>query len=98
MAYPSNHDENDPAYNVTADELRQFVERAEQLNAETQDIADQRKELFAEIKGRGYDAKAVRKIIARRKRKPNEIAEEEAVIEIYESALGIAYEKVLSDL
>lgn len=81
-------DATDP-YNVTADELRQFIERAEHLAAEKKDIAEQEKELFAEAKGRGYDTKAMRKILALRKRKPDEIAEEEAVLELYKQALGM---------
>ena len=75
--------------NVTADELRQFIERAEQLAAEKDDNSEQEKELFAEAKGRGYDTKAMRKIIALRKRKPDDIAEEEAVLELYRQALGM---------
>ena len=43
---------------------------------------------MAEAKGRGYDTKVLRKIIALRKRKPDDIAEEEAVLELYKSALG----------
>ena len=74
---------------VTADELRQFVERIEQLDAEKRDIMEQSKELFAEAKGRGYDPKVMRKVIALRKRKPDEIAEEEAIIDMYRSALGM---------
>lgn len=77
------------AYNVTADELRQFIERAEQLASEKKDVAEQEKELFAEAKGRGYDTKVMRKVIALRKRKPDEIAEEEAIIEMYKAALGM---------
>lgn len=77
------------AYNVSADELRQFVERAEQLASEKKDVAEQEKELFAEAKGRGYDTKVMKKVIALRKRKPDEIAEEEAVIDMYRSALGM---------
>lgn len=77
-------------YSVTADELRAFIERAEQLAAEKRDIAEQEKELFAEAKGRGYDTKVLRKVIALRKRKPDEIAEEEAVLEMYKTALGMA--------
>ena len=74
---------------LTADELRQFIERAEQLAAEKKDIAEQEKELFADAKGRGFDVKAMRKIIALRKRKPDEISEEDAVLELYKSALGM---------
>jgi len=75
--------------NVTADELRQFIERAEQLAAEKDDISEQEKDLFAEAKCRGYDTKIMRKIISLRKRKPDDIAEEEAVLELYRQALGM---------
>lgn len=80
----------DDAYSVTADELRQFIERAEQLAAEKADIAAQEKELFAEAKGRGYDTKVMRKVIALRKRKPDEVAEEQAVLDLYLQALGMS--------
>lgn len=78
------------AYGVTADELRQFIERAEQLAAEKKDISEQEKELFAEAKGRGYDTKVMKKVLALRKRKPDDIAEEEAVLDMYKAALGMA--------
>lgn len=76
-------------YSVTADELRQFIERVEQLEAEKADLAEQAKEVFAEAKGRGYDTAVMRKVIALRKRKPDEIAEEEAIMEMYKAALGM---------
>ncbi len=77
------------SYRVTADELRQFVERYERLEAEKKDIADQQKEVMAEAKGRGYDTGVLRKVIALRKREPDDIAEEEAVLELYKEALGM---------
>lgn len=82
-------DAND-AYNVTADELRQFIERFEQLESEKKDVVEQQKELMAEAKGRGYDTKVMKKVIALRKRKPDEIAEEEAVLDMYKAALGMS--------
>lgn len=81
-------DQKDP-YQVTADELRQFVERIEQLEAEKKDISEQIKEVFAESKGRGYDTKALKTIISIRKKDKDQVAEEEAVLEIYMSALGM---------
>ena len=77
-------------YAVTAEELRQFIERVEQLEAEKRDLAEQLKETMAEAKGRGYDTKILRKLIALRRRKPDEIAEEEAVLEAYKAALGMS--------
>ncbi|HBD92299.1 MAG: hypothetical protein A2092_08795 [Rhodobacteraceae bacterium GWE1_64_9] len=81
-------DTSDP-YNVTADELRQFIERFEQLEAEKKDVAEQQKELMAEAKGRGYDTKVMKKVVALRKRKPDDIAEEEAILDMYKQALGM---------
>lgn len=82
------HNSGDP-YSITADELRQFIERFERMEAEKKDIAESQKELMAEAKGRGYSTKIMRRIIALRKRRPDEIAEEEAVLELYKSALGM---------
>lgn len=76
-------------YRVTADELRQFVERIERLEQEKKDIADQVKEVYAESKGRGYDAKALRAIVSLRKKDKDQVAEEEAVLEMYKEALGM---------
>lgn len=80
----------DQAFSVAADELRQFIERYEQLEAEKKDIADQAKEVMAEAKARGYDTKVIRKIIALRKRRPDEVAEEEAILDLYKAALGMS--------
>jgi len=74
---------------VAADELKQFVERIE---AQTSMIADEKdilKDIFAEIKSRGYDCKIVRMIVKDRKRKADDIAEEQAVLDMYKSALGM---------
>ncbi len=76
-------------YNVTAEELRQFIERFERLEAEKAEIADQQKEVMAEAKGRGYDTKVMRKVIALRKRDKDDIAEEEAILDMYKEALGM---------
>ena len=80
----------DSAFRVTGAELRAFIERIERLAAEKKGLADQQKEVFAEAKGRGYDTKIIRRVIALRKREPDDIAEEEAVLEMYKEALGMA--------
>jgi len=80
----------DNTYRVTADELRQFIERIERLDAEKKDIGDQQKEVMAEAKGRGYDVKVIRKLIMLRRRDQGEVAEEEAVLELYKEALGMS--------
>jgi len=84
-----NQPATDAAYNVTADELRQFIEQYEHLEAEKKDITEQQKEVMAEAKARGYDTKVMRKIVALRKRDRDDIAEEEAILEMYKAALGM---------
>ena len=79
---------SDRAYRVSAGELRQFVERFERLAAEKQDIADQQKEVMAEAKARGYDAKALREVIRQRKRDPADLAEFESLVDLYRTTLG----------
>ena len=86
----ATEDEKSENYRVTAGELRQFVERYERLDEEKKAIAEQMTEVLAEAKGRGYDVKVLRKIISLRKRDENDIAEEEAVLEMYKEALGMA--------
>ena len=73
----------DRTYSVTADELRSFIERLERLDAEKKDLAEAQKEVLAEAKGRGYGTRAIRKLIALRKRDASDLSEEEAVLEMY---------------
>jgi len=74
---------------VAVDELRLLIERAERLEEEKRGIADDVKDVMAEAKGRGYDPKAIRKILAIRKKKKEEYQEEEAILEVYLQALGM---------
>lgn len=83
-------DEKSENYRVTAGELRQFIERFERLDEEKKSLAEQQKEVMSEAKARGYDTKVMRKVIALRKRDKDDIAEEEAVLEMYKEALGMA--------
>lgn len=83
------HNSGARSYDVAADELRQFCERIEQLLSEKSEIMDEIREVYAEAKGRGYDTKVLRKIVARRKRDEEDVAEEEAVMDIYLTALGM---------
>ena len=74
---------------VAADELRLLIERAERLEEEKKGISDDIKDVMAEAKGRGYDPKAIRKILSIRKKKKEEYQEEEAILEVYLQALGL---------
>ncbi|WP_172332866.1 DUF2312 domain-containing protein [Mangrovicoccus sp. HB161399] len=82
--------EKDKVFRVTASELRQFIERLERLAAERAEIGDQAKAVMAEAKARGYDPKTIRRVIALRKKHADDIAEEEAVLDLYKDALGMA--------
>lgn len=75
---------------ATGERLRSFIERVERLEEEKKEIADQIKEVFAEMKGEGFDVTAIRAILRRRKQDPDDAAEQDAVIELYMSALGMA--------
>jgi len=79
----------DKAYRVTRDELRSFVERLERLSAEKSDIAEQEKEVKAEAKARGYHVKAITRLIAIRRRDADDVAEEQAILDLYKDALGM---------
>lgn len=77
------------SYNVAADELRQFIERIEQLDREKRDLAEQRKEVLAEAKGRGYSTVMMREVVKLRRMKPDDVAEREAILDMYKQALGM---------
>ncbi|MEL6789412.1 MAG: DUF2312 domain-containing protein [Pseudomonadota bacterium] len=73
---------------VAADRLRSFIERVENLEEEKSNIMNDIKEVFAEAKGEGYDVKIVRQIIRLRKMDRAERQEQEALLDLYLSALG----------
>ena len=74
-------------YTVAAAELRQFIEQYEQLEAEKADITGQQKDVMSEAKARGYCVAVLRKIIAMRKRDKDDLAEEQAILDLYTAAL-----------
>jgi uncharacterized protein (UPF0335 family) len=75
---------------VSAEQLRLFIERVERLNEEKQGIADDIKDVFAEAKGQGYDVKTMRSIIKLRGMERDARMEQEALLETYKAALGLA--------
>ena len=75
---------------VSSDELRQFIERIEHMDAEKRDLAEIRKECMAQAKGRGYDTGVIRALVGLRRKKPDEVAEFEAVLDLYKLAMGMA--------
>ena len=74
---------------VAKDQLKSIVERIERLEEEKKALADDIKEVFAEMKGTGFDTKAVRTIIRMRKQDHAERQEAEAILDLYMAALGM---------
>jgi uncharacterized protein (UPF0335 family) len=80
----------DSSQTVAAGQLKAFIERIERLEEEKQSLADDIKEVYAEMKGTGFDTKAVRTIVRLRKKDQAERQEEEAMLDLYKAALGMA--------
>ena len=74
---------------VAQDQIRAFVERIERMEEEKAAIANDIKEIYAEAKGNGFDVKVLRQIVRIRKQDANERMEQEALLELYMSALGM---------
>jgi uncharacterized protein (UPF0335 family) len=74
---------------IAGDALRNFIERIERLNEEKSALAGDIKDIFAEAKGNGFDPKIMRKLISKRKQKKSDREEEEALLEVYSSAVGL---------
>lgn len=75
---------------IAGEQLRAFVERIERLEEEKKVIADDIKDVYAEAKGNGFDVTIMRKVVSLRKKQPHEREEEEAVLDLYLHALGMA--------
>lgn len=74
---------------LSADQLRSFITRIERLCEEKAAIATDIREVYAEAKSAGFDAKVMRKIVAMRKKDRHELAEEEELIGMYRAAVGV---------
>lgn len=90
MGYPSNEPDEAPESEETAAErLVAIVENIEKSEADKRAIAGDIKEFYAEAKSLGYDTRVLRKIVALRKRDPDDVAEEVALMDLYKTALGM---------
>ncbi len=74
---------------VAADQLRLLIERVERLEEEKKGVSDDIKDVYLEAKATGYDVKTMRAIVKRRKMERHARQEADALLETYESALGI---------
>ena len=77
------------------DRLRLLIERIERLEEEKKGIADDVKDVYAEAKAVGYDAKIMRQLVRLRKMKPDDRAEMEMMLDTYKAALGMLYDTPL---
>ena len=77
------------------DRLRLLIERVERLEEEKKGIADDIRDVYAEAKAVGYDAKIMRQLVRLRKMKPDDRAEMEMVLDTYKAALGMLYDTPL---
>jgi uncharacterized protein (UPF0335 family) len=75
---------------VNAAHLRAFIERIERLEEEKKALSDDIRDVYAEAKGNGFDAKVLRKIVSIRKQDRDKRREEEEILDLYLSALGMS--------
>ena len=83
------HNQEDETSRVARDELRALIERVESVEREIASAQEVKREVYAEAKARGYDTRAMRKIISDRKKQPEALSEFEAMVEFYRECLGI---------
>ena len=74
---------------IAADQLRLFIERIERLEEEKKGMADDIRDVYAEAKSTGFDAKTMRAIVRLRKMEKHDRIEAEALLETYKAALGL---------
>jgi len=75
--------------NVSAEQLRLFIERIERLEEEKKGVADDIKDVYAEAKATGFDSKIMRQIVRLRKMEKHARDEQDALLETYRNALGL---------
>jgi uncharacterized protein (UPF0335 family) len=82
----------DGSQNITGQRLRSFIERVERLEEEKAALSEDIKEVYAEAKGQGFDAKVMRRVVAIRKKDGDAYAEECEILRTYMSAIGMQHE------
>lgn len=75
--------------NISAEQLRLFLERVERLEEEKKGITDDIKDVYSEAKSTGFDVKTMRTIIRLRKMEKHHRDEADALLETYRNALGL---------
>ena len=89
MADDASFDGGSDVLTATAQgRLRTIIERLERLEEDKQAVMTDMKEVFAEAKGNGFDVKVLRKVVRIRKQDRAKRLEEEAILDLYLSAIG----------
>lgn len=78
-----------PASRPISGSLRSFVERIERLDEEIKGLNDDKRDLYAEAKGNGFDAKALRAVVSIRRKDSATVAEHNAIVQLYLDTLGM---------
>jgi len=89
MSKRDKEDITDTSQTVAAGQLRAFIERLERIGAERDELGRDLAEIYSEAKGTGFDTKAIRTIIRLRKKDVAERQEEDAILDLYMTALGM---------
>lgn len=74
--------------NIAADQLRSLIERVEHVQEEIDGLNGDKRDIFAEAKANGFDTKAMKRLIAHRRKEASEVAEEDAIFDLYLRALS----------
>ncbi|MDN5247706.1 MAG: DUF2312 domain-containing protein [Wolbachia endosymbiont of Tyrophagus putrescentiae] len=82
---------------VTADELKNYIERIEKLEQEKKDVQDHIRDVYAKAADEGFDTKVMKQIIKLRKMDDDDREEQEALLDVYKRALGMSNEEELSE-
>ena len=73
---------------IASDQLRAYVTRVENLEEEIAGLNGDKREIYAEAKSAGFDVPAIKKVIARRRKEPEKVEEEDLLVEVYERAIN----------
>lgn len=88
-ALNQNDDDTQDVGGVAGKRLKSFLDRIERLEEEKKALADDIKDIYAEAKGVGFDPKIMRKVLRLQKMETEKRREEEELLELYKSAIGM---------
>lgn len=85
----AGHNSGETPTNVAGERLRSIIDRIERLDEEKKALSSDIKDIFAEAKSAGFDAKVLRMLISLRKLEPAEVEERETLLDVYRRALNM---------